>query len=74
MISISQEYLTVQDVAKEIGVSIRRVYQYIDDGSLRATRFGHRVFAITRADLNRFFSELPARRLARGVDPVTGKK
>jgi excisionase family DNA binding protein len=72
--TISTEYLTVSEVSKIIGVCVRRVYQYIAEGSLKATRFGNRVHVITRADLNQFLREIPDRRLARGVDPVTGKQ
>jgi excisionase family DNA binding protein len=69
MISISTEYLSAQDVATAVGVSIRRVYQWIDAGYLKATRFGQRVFVITRSDFNQFLRELPARRAAHGYVP-----
>jgi excisionase family DNA binding protein len=72
--TISTEYLSATEVAKELGVTVRRIYQYVDEGSLKATRFGKLVLVFTRADLKQFLSELPARRLARGVDPVTGKR
>jgi excisionase family DNA binding protein len=60
--TISTEYLSAQEVAKELGVSVRRVYQYVDTGYLKATRFGNLVLVISRPDLSVFLKSLSERR------------
>ncbi len=44
------EYITTAEAAAALGISPMRVRQLIQDGTLRATKFGH-VYMITRGDL-----------------------
>jgi excisionase family DNA binding protein len=60
--TISTKYLSAREVAKELGVSVRRVYQYVDTGYLKATRFGNLVLVISRPDLSVFLKGLSERR------------
>lgn len=49
--------LTVEQVAKELQVSERTVYQYIKDGRLKATNIGtakRGTWRINREDLDKF--------------------
>ena len=45
-------------------MSVRRVYQYVDTGYLKATRFGNLVLVISRPDLDFFLKGLSERRAA----------
>lgn len=58
--------LTVAQAAAELGVSPRRVRQYIDAGRLKAKAITPRLFTIRRADLAKL------KRLPRGR-PVSKK-
>ena len=44
------EYITTAEAAAALGISPMRVRQLIQDGTLRATKFGH-VYMITRGDV-----------------------
>lgn len=49
-------YLSLQDVANELGVSDRTVRRYIADGKLSAFRPSQRTIRIDPAELDRFIS------------------
>ncbi len=51
---MEEEFLTTEEAAAALGVSVRRVQQFIGDGRLRARRFGsskRAPYLITRADV-----------------------
>ena len=52
-----REFLTVPEVADRWKVNKRKVYEYINAGSLRAIRFG-RSWRIEQSDLERFEDKL----------------
>ena len=37
---MEEEYLSAEDIARTLRVNIKRVYQWIKDGRLKATNFG----------------------------------
>ncbi len=45
------EYLTCQQVADELGISISRVHHLIAAGRVPATKFGARAWAIRKEDI-----------------------
>ncbi len=47
------EYLSVEQAATEIGVSIARIKQWLDDGTLAGKRLGKRPWAIHRDEVKR---------------------
>jgi excisionase family DNA binding protein len=59
--------ITVNEAADQLKVTPRRVLQYIDEGTLRAKRFGGKSLMINQEDLDKFQVELKERRAARGV-------
>ncbi len=50
------DYLTIQDVANEMGVEYKTVYRLVTSGKLPSFRVG-RVYRIRREDLDRFIEE-----------------
>ncbi|MGV9710728.1 helix-turn-helix transcriptional regulator [Gordonia sp. NPDC003424] len=50
-------YLSLQDVAAELGVSDRTIRRYIADGKLSAFRPSTRTIRIDPAELDRFISQ-----------------
>ncbi len=62
---MNDNLMTVDEIARELRVSARKVYQFIQSGELIATNLGtegRKIFRITRSDFNAF---LLARRLKR---------
>lgn len=53
-------YVTTQDVARELGISTRRVQRLVKDGRLRATRFGQ-VWMIRARDVDAVRERKPGR-------------
>lgn len=51
-----KEFLTVQEVAEKLRISVVTVRSMIKDGSLRAVRVGKKMFRIARAELEDFIS------------------
>jgi len=54
---MSNELMTVDEVARELRVSARKVYQFIQSGELIATNIGtadRKIFRITRSDYEAF--------------------
>jgi excisionase family DNA binding protein len=65
---MSDNLMTVDEVARELRVSARKVYQFIQSGELVATNIGtegRKIFRITRSDLDDF---LQSRRQNRRQD------
>jgi excisionase family DNA binding protein len=62
---MSNNLMTVDEVARELRVSARKIYQFIQSGELIATNIGtvdRKIFRITRSDFDAF---LQSRRLKR---------
>ena len=54
---MSDNLMTVDEVARELRVSARKVYQFIQSGELIATNVGtqdRKIFRITRSDFEAF--------------------
>jgi excisionase family DNA binding protein len=54
---MSDELMTVDEVARELRVSARKVYQFIQNGELIATNIGtedRKIFRIARSDFHAF--------------------
>ena len=54
---MSIEWLSTEDVAKELKVRVERVREWIRRGDLVAFRVGGRDYRIKREDLDRFIEE-----------------
>ena len=54
---MSVEWLSTEDVAKELKVRVERVREWIRRGDLVAFRVGGRDYRIKRVDLDRFIEE-----------------
>ena len=54
MKDLKSDYLTVQEVADELGVTDARVRQIILAGDLPATRVGQRLLIVSQRDFQRF--------------------
>lgn len=57
--------MTVDEVARELRVSLRKVYQFIHSGELVATNIGtedRKIFRITRADYEAFLQSRSQKR------------
>jgi len=62
---MSDNLMTVDEVARELRVSARKIYQFIQSGELIATNIGtvdRKIFRIARSDFDAF---LQSRRLKR---------
>jgi excisionase family DNA binding protein len=53
MIAVMPEYLTVNEAAKELGLSARTVHKRIAEGVMRAERFGSLVWMIPEDEIER---------------------
>jgi excisionase family DNA binding protein len=54
---MSNNLMTVDEVARELRVSARKIYQFIQSGELIATNIGtvdRKIFRITRSDFDAF--------------------
>ena len=63
-----EELLTVEEVARRLKVSQKRVYKLIQSGELEATNIGgegRNIYRISLADFNRY---LQSRKVRRGSD------
>ena len=49
----SARWLSTKEAAARLGVTLRSLYRFIDDGELAAYRFG-RVIRVKEEDVNRF--------------------
>lgn len=54
---MSVEWLSTEDVAKELKVRVERVREWIRRGDLIAFRVGGRDYRIKRVDLDKFIEE-----------------
>ena len=51
--AVSETYLSVKQVSKEIGVSARLIYKLVNSGSLTHVRVGHRI-VIPKSELRNY--------------------
>lgn len=49
----AKEFLTVHDVSKIVGCSLRTIYRLIDNGTLKAFNFGERLTRIKRSEIDK---------------------
>lgn len=63
--SDEEELLTVEEVARQLKVSTKRVYKLIQAGDLEATNIGgegRNIYRISRIDFNRYLQSRKVRR------------
>lgn len=53
----AKEFLSVRDVAKLIGCSVRTIYYHIENGNLKAVNIGQRITRIKRSDIDKLFEQ-----------------
>ncbi|MCF8255755.1 MAG: helix-turn-helix domain-containing protein [Bacteroidia bacterium] len=53
----AKEFLTVREVARLLNCSIRSVYYYIDDGSIKAVNLGQRITRVKRSEIDKLFEQ-----------------
>ena len=51
----AKEFLTVREVARLLNCSIRSVYYYIDNGTIKAVNLGQRVTRVKRSEIDKLF-------------------
>ncbi len=56
MTNTAEEYLSIAEIAKLLGLKEQTIREYIKRGDLVAYRFG-KVLRVKKADLNRFIEE-----------------
>jgi excisionase family DNA binding protein len=58
---MSNQILTIEEVAKTMKVSLKTVYRWISGGDLAAARIGYKTYRVFEADLIRFLRKNMAR-------------
>ncbi|MBL4586013.1 MAG: helix-turn-helix domain-containing protein [Flavobacteriales bacterium] len=53
----AKAFLTVQDVSALLNCSVRSVYYYIDNGTIKATNLGQRLTRVKRSELDKLFEQ-----------------
>lgn len=53
---VNEEYLTPIEIAKQLKITERTVYRWLDAGDLRGVKLG-RVWRVRRNDLEKFLTE-----------------
>jgi excisionase family DNA binding protein len=53
----AKEFLSVRDVSKLIGCSIRTIYYHIENGNIRAVNIGQRITRVRRSDIDKLFEQ-----------------
>jgi excisionase family DNA binding protein len=59
IVDVSREALSISEVCAATAIGRTKIYQAINDGSLKARKFGKRTL-ILRDDLRRFLTSLPS--------------
>jgi len=54
----TKEFLTVREVAQLLNCSIRSVYYYIEEGTIRAVNLGQRLTRIKRSEIDNLFTSV----------------
>lgn len=53
----AKEFLTVREVARLLNCSVRSIYYYIDNGTIKAVNLGQRSTRVKRSDIDRLFDQ-----------------
>jgi excisionase family DNA binding protein len=53
----AKEFLTVREVSKLLNCSVRSVYYYIDNGTIKAVNLGQRVTRVKRSEIDKIFEQ-----------------
>ncbi len=53
----AKEFLSVRDVSKLIGCSVRTIYYHIENGNIKAVNIGQRITRIKRSDIDKLFEQ-----------------
>lgn len=53
-----KEYLTVKDVSKLLGCSVRTVYYLIEEGTIKARNLGKRLTRVKRSEIDNYFNSI----------------
>ncbi|GAB2629989.1 helix-turn-helix domain-containing protein [Emticicia sediminis] len=53
----AKEFLSVRDVSKLIGCSVRTIYYHIENGNIKAVNIGQRITRIRRSDIDKLFEQ-----------------
>ena len=53
----AKEFLTVRDIATLLNCSIRSVYHYIENGTIKAVNLGQRITRVKRSELDKLFEQ-----------------
>ena len=51
----AKEFLTVREAARLLNCSVRSIYYYIENGTIKAVNLGQRVTRIKRSDIDNLF-------------------
>ncbi|WP_394992557.1 helix-turn-helix transcriptional regulator [Emticicia sp.] len=53
----TKEFLSVRDVSKLIGCSVRTIYYHIENGNIKAVNIGQRITRVRRSDIDKLFEQ-----------------
>ncbi len=53
----AKEFLSVRDVSKLIGCSVRTIYYHIENGNIKAVNIGQRITRVRRSDIDKLFEQ-----------------
>ena len=56
MVNASQRYLSCEDVAKQLGISVESVRRLVRDGQLNANKIGFRTIRISQHQLDEYLT------------------
>lgn len=54
----AKEFLSVREVAKLIGCSVRTIYYHIENGNIKAVNIGQRITRVRRSDIDKLFEQI----------------
>jgi len=53
----AKEFLTVREVARLLNCSLRSVYYYIENGTIKAVNLGQRITRVKRSEIDKLFEQ-----------------
>jgi len=53
----AKEFLTVRDIATLLNCSVRSVYYFIENGTIKATNLGQRITRVKRSEIDKLFEQ-----------------
>ncbi len=65
-----KEFLTVREVALLLNCSVRSVYYYIENGTIKALNLGQRITRVKRSDIDKLFEQAPTPISHPGKQPI----